>query len=383
MYSRQKQHSNRLIIVQLIHVQCVAVIAVLSSILLLNACSGVSVPASASIPAAAPSSTPSLSISSVLPSATIGSVYKATLNVSGGTAPYAFSIASGQLPAGVLLGAASGTISGTPTAAGSFGFAVSVLDSKGLTKRQSLQMVVAAAPVTNPGNSFSNVQHAGGWEQAGQGPPNFVDCSPSPCDGITFSMNQGIASPSMSGQATEFSLGGTAVYTDALFDNHLIGPFSSQGMPDKNQTLVPQYHTFTYDVYFFGSNLELSQALEFDINQFFDNLGFIWGHECRIAGGNEWDIWDNVTQHWVPTGISCYPNNNAWNHLTIQVQRTSSNQLLYQSITLNGVTSTVNQYYNPGSTSGWYGVTVNFQMDGNYQQSPYAVYLDNLTFSYE
>jgi hypothetical protein len=123
--------------------------------------------------------------------------------------------------------------------------------------------------------------------------------------------------------------------------------------------------------------------LEFDLNQFFNNMGFIWGHECRIAGGNEWDIWDNVNQHWVATGVPCYPNNNAWNHLTIQVQRTSNNQLLYQSITLNGVTNTLNAYYNPGSAPGWYGVTVNYQMDGNDVQSPYSIYLDQLTYSYQ
>jgi len=88
----------------------------------------------------------------------------------------------------------------------------------------------------------------------------------------------------------------------------------------------------------------VSQAVEFDINQFFDNLGFIWGHECRIAGGNEWDIWDNINQHWVPTGIACYPNENSWKPLDdSRCSEPSSNQLLYQSITLNGVTSTVNQ----------------------------------------
>jgi hypothetical protein len=178
-------------------------------------------------------------------------------------------------------------------------------------------------------------------------------------------------------------LGGTAVYSDALFNNHLIGPFSSQGLPDNNHTLVPMYHNFTYDVYFYATNLELAQAVEFDINQFFNNLGFIWGHECRVAGGNEWDIWDNVNAHWIPTGIACNPVNNAWNHLTIQVERTADNQLLYQTITLNGVTSTVNQYYNPGSAVNWYGITINYQMDGNYKQTPYTVYLDNITFTYE
>jgi len=86
-----------------------------------------------------------------------------TLNVSGGTAPYVFSLATGQLPAGLILGAANGTISGTPTAAGSFSFSISVSDAKELSKQQSLQITVASAPVANPGNSFSNLQQSGGW----------------------------------------------------------------------------------------------------------------------------------------------------------------------------------------------------------------------------
>jgi hypothetical protein len=103
-----------------------------------------------------------------------------------------------------------------------------------------------------------------------------------------------------------------------------------------------------------------------------------------VAGGNEWDVWDNVSAHWVPTGVSCYPKNNAWNHLTIQVERTSDNQLLYKSITLNGSTATLNQYYNHGSApSSWYGVTINYQEDGNSKQSAYSIYLDQLNFNYE
>ena len=196
-------------------------------------------------------------------------------------------------------------------------------------------------------------------------------------------MTQGIQSPSTSGASTKYTIGGNGPYWDVLFNNHLIGDLSSQGMPDSNRTLVPTLHNFTYDVYFFGANLGAAEALEFDLNQFFGGMGFIWGHECRIAGGNEWDVWDNANGKWVPTGISCNPNNNAWNHLTIQVQRTSNNQLLYQSITLNGATHTLNRYYNPGKTPGWYGVTVNYQMDGNSKQTPYEVFLDQLTVNYD
>jgi hypothetical protein len=239
-----------------------------------------------------------------------------------------------------------------------------------------------AVSITVGGHAFTNLQRSGGWTPAGQGPPKFIDCNPCGPQ-ITWWMGQGVKSPSLSGSSSQYNIGGKGPYWDVLFNNHLIGDGSSQGMPDKNHSLVPTFHNFTYDVYFFTSNLGASQALEFDLNQFFGGMGFIWGHECRVAGGNEWDIWDNVNAKWVPTGISCYPNNNAWNHLTIQVQRTSDNQLLYQSITLNGKTSTLNQYYSPGKAPGWYGVTVNYQMDGDNQQTPYTVFLDQLTFSYD
>ena len=231
--------------------------------------------------------------------------------------------------------------------------------------------------------SFSSLQLAAGWQQFGQQGPNYVDCSPSPCDGISFSMTQGISSPSLSGAASEFNVGGSAPYSDALWNNHLIGPDSSQNLPDTSQSLVPSLSNFTYDVYFYGDTFALSQALEFDINQFFNSMGFIFGHECRIASGNEWDVWDSQNAYWVHTGVPCNPNDNAWNHLTLKVQRTSDNHITYQSITLNGVTSTLNWTFGHGSAPNWYGITINYQMDGDNRQDSYNVYLDNLTFSYE
>jgi major membrane immunogen (membrane-anchored lipoprotein) len=267
---------------------------------------------------------------------------------------------------------------------GTYSATVTEWDNCGGASSTPVTVTVSGGGGTSGGNSFTDVQHASGWGKYGQDAPTYVDCSPSPCDGVTFSMAQNVKSPSMSGEATEFNLSGTTDFGDALFNNHLIGSQSSQGMPDTNHTEVNTYHNFTYDVYFYGTDLGAAQALEFDINQFFDSMGFIFGHECRIAGGNEWDVWDNATSHWVPTGIPCYPNDNSWNHLTIQVERTSSNELTYQSITLNGVTNTLNWTYNHGSApSSWWGVTVNYQMDGNDKQTPYSVYLDQLTFTYE
>lgn len=246
----------------------------------------------------------------------------------------------------------------------------------------------ATTPVTitvASGQTFSNLQSSSGWNGYAQQPPNYSDCvSCLPSGpGTTWAMYQNIKSPTLSGSSTQYNIGGTMDYSDVLWNNHLIGDLSSQGLPDSNHTLVPTLHNFTYDVWFYTSDLGASQALEFDVNQFFDGLGFTWGHECRIDGGNEWDIWDNVNTKWVPTGIACYPLQNSWNHLTIQVERTSSNQLLYQTITLNGMTNTLNSTYAPYSAPGWWGITVNYQMDGNHDQSPYSVYLDKLNFTYQ
>jgi hypothetical protein len=375
-----------------------AIIAIFSLILLSSACSGgptmgkntsvgTGLPGSASGTSGSGSATSSLIISTTLPAASVGAAYNATLSASGGKSPYTFSVASGQLPQGLDLGN-SGTISGTPVASGNFNFSVSVSDSEGVTQTQSLQLTVANAATPNTvvpagGNSFSHLQSSGGWSQFGQTGPNYVDCSPSPCDGISFSMTQNVSSPSMSGHASEFNVGGSAPFSDGLWNNHLIGPSSSQGLPDDNQSIVPGLHDFTYDVYFYGDNFGPSQALEFDINQFFSGMGFIWGHECRIASGSEWDVWDNQNGYWKHTGIACHPNPNAWNHLTLKVQRTTDNHLVYQSITLNGVSNNLNWTFGHGSAPGWYGLTINYQMDGDSRQDSYNVYLDDLTFSYQ
>lgn len=372
---------------------CLALVSILCWIFLSTGCSGSSM---SSTPSTTPpgtgssgSSGSSMNVSTSLPSGTVGAAYSGTIAVTGGTAPYTFTFDSGGLPQNLSLDTSTGTISGTPSTGGTSNFAISVSDAAGASQQQSFKITVANAPAPTPAApasqepSFSSVQKSGGWSSFGQQGPNYVDCSPSPCDNITFWMGQGISSPSMSGDASGFSVGGTVPFSDALFTNHLIGTGSSQGRPDANQTLLPSLHDFTYDVYFYGGNFGLSQAIEFDINQFFNNLGFIFGHQCRLAAGNEWDVWDNQNKKWVPTGIPCYPNDNAWNHLTIQVQRDSNNNLVYQSITLNGQTGTLNWTFPPGTSPGWYGLTINYQMDGDAKQDSYTVYLDNLTLSYQ
>ena len=63
------------------------------------------------------------------PAGIVGSSYSTTILSAGGTAPLTTTISSGSLPAGLSFNAATGAISGIPTAAGAFTFTVKLTDS--------------------------------------------------------------------------------------------------------------------------------------------------------------------------------------------------------------------------------------------------------------
>jgi hypothetical protein len=71
--------------------------------------------------------------------------YSETLEVSGGIAPYTWTVSSGTLPAGLTL-SSGGVLSGTPTTAGSSTFTVQATDDNGATQTKSLTLVINAAP---------------------------------------------------------------------------------------------------------------------------------------------------------------------------------------------------------------------------------------------
>ncbi|MBT1073312.1 S8 family serine peptidase [Pelotalea chapellei] len=97
-------------------------------------------------PAPAPAPAPLVITTAALPGSMAGTSYSQTLAASGGTAPYAWSVAAGLLPGGLALGA-SGTISGTPVAAGTAAFTVKVSDAKGVFTTRNYTLSVAPAPV--------------------------------------------------------------------------------------------------------------------------------------------------------------------------------------------------------------------------------------------
>jgi hypothetical protein len=87
-----------------------------------------------------------------LPPGTLGSPYSASIQVSGGTQPYTYSITG--LPPG--LQSTDGVISGTPTQDGTFPVAVSVTDKAGATASSSLSITITVASLTITTSSLPN-----------------------------------------------------------------------------------------------------------------------------------------------------------------------------------------------------------------------------------
>ena len=85
---------------------------------------------------------------SSLPQAQVGVSYTATLVAAPVTPPCTWTITSGSLPPGITLNAAAGTISGTPTTAGTYTFFVTVTDAIGTSPQQGFFITVTSPPMT-------------------------------------------------------------------------------------------------------------------------------------------------------------------------------------------------------------------------------------------
>jgi hypothetical protein len=148
-------------------------------------------------------------ITTQLPGGTATVVYTSTLTASGGTSPYSWSLSSGGLPTGLAL-SSSGSISGTPTVAGTFPFTMLVKDAAAhsASANLSINVVTPAAPsvsISSPSNgaTVSGTLSVSGVASDGL-PISSVQVS---VDGGSFSSASGTTSWSFSLNSNSLSNG--------------------------------------------------------------------------------------------------------------------------------------------------------------------------------
>ena len=215
--------------------------------------------------------------------------------------------------------------------------------------------------------TISNIESMPGWQScsalfpSGSGRDGQICAAGLGTAESTLTQNQ--STPAMDGQSAKFSMGGPTAYSNMLYFNAIAGGNNVSH--------------FTYDLYFYIDNPNASQALEFDLNQTYGGNRWVWGSECNFNGSGKWDIWDDING-WKPTIYDCNPfPANRWIHLVWNVERVGD-QVHYISLTVGDQTYNIDTYYSNQPDWTLEEIDVAFQMDGNYKQEPYNVWLDKV-----
>ncbi|VVE90823.1 putative Ig domain-containing protein [Pandoraea bronchicola] len=122
---------------------------------------------------------PTISVSpTTLSAATVGAAYSQTVSASGGSAPYSYAVTSGALPAGLTL-SSGGSLSGTPTAGGTFNFTITATDANSYTGARTYSLTVGiptivVSPTTLPGATIATAYSQTITASGGTAPYGYV-----------------------------------------------------------------------------------------------------------------------------------------------------------------------------------------------------------------
>ncbi len=102
----------------------------------------------------------------------VGAAYSAVLEASGGDGSYSWVIPAGSLPSGLML-AATGTIGGTPTLAGTSDFTIQALSGDGQSDAREVSisvhdvLVVTTSALVDPATDERNGDFSPRWRPGG------------------------------------------------------------------------------------------------------------------------------------------------------------------------------------------------------------------------
>jgi len=203
-------------------------------------------------------------------------------------------------------------------------------------------------------SSVSDIEEKSGWyEYPDQGDPN---CSSKP-----YLMS----SPSLDGTSGRFYLDPTGQFNNCLWPIKLGKSTATH---------------FKLDTYYELSNPSVSQGVEFSSNKHVGTKWYKFSLQCSYYKG-VFSVWDTAGSKWVATNIPCKrPAAKTWQHLIVQTE-INNGKAVFQSLTHNGVTYTINKSFYPKIGTSSYSFGVHFQINGNRAGDSYYAWVDNLKFT--
>lgn len=203
-------------------------------------------------------------------------------------------------------------------------------------------------------STISDIEQKSGWyEYPDQGNP---DCNSKPYL---------VSSPSIDGTSGRFHLDPTGQFNNCLW-------------PIRLGTSTATH--FKLEVHYQLSKPSVSQGIEFSSNKHVNTTWYKFSVQCSYYKG-VFSVWDTANSKWVATSIPCKrPAANTWQDLIVQTE-IYNGKAVFKSITVNGVTYTVNKSFNPRTSTWANSFGVHVQMNGNRSGDSYYLWVDNLKFS--
>ncbi len=190
-------------------------------------------------------------------------------------------------------------------------------------------------------------------------------------DGTSCGNSSLVSGPSRDGKARRFKVSWTG-YGGERFSANL-------------GSLDPISTHFSYEVWFYATDLSHVRSLEFDLNQVLANgETVIFGTQCNLGAG-KWQYTTKVSgkAHWNSSAISCpRMSANSWHHLKIRFHRDAAGVVTYDSVAFDDVTRSFGASGPSSFTLDWKPLgtrVVNFQIGGDSTVGSTAVYLDSLS----
>jgi hypothetical protein len=213
-------------------------------------------------------------------------------------------------------------------------------------------------------NTISNIEKMSGWQSC------------SACAGpgghganVPHGIAQHVKSPSLDGSSTQYWLGGSHPYSNALFFKPLGGRNGATH--------------FIMDFNFWIGNASVAQGLEMDIFYARNGKKNFFLTECDSRGtySGTWQVSNAVIDRWQHTGLPCHVRSYAWNHVTLEFYRQPDGNTRFVSVSMNGSKQYVNRTY-PAKKDGSFQMNAAIQLDGDNAQHDYSVFADKMKITY-
>lgn len=301
----------------------------------------------------ATTATPGVIITSPANGATVSSpvALKATFN--GGTAAYMKVWVDGVATNSVLNTASLS--SSLALSAGKHHLAVEA-GFAGAVYKSAVDVTVSGS---TSGTVINQIQAMSGWKTCGT-------CGNTGGSGALakYSMVQHIASPSLTGNAAQFSISGPA-YSNGFWYHE--NPVASKTF---------SYLAYDFDIYIPKGYENSPQAIEFEVQQRINGRLYNYAWQALYAG-NIWRTFDYGSKRWIASPIAYRRlSPGVWHHLRAEFHAEGS-QSVHDALTIDGVRSAVRIVHNSVATSG-HELENAFQLDLNGSGSAFHVYVDNM-----